>query len=208
MATSSWPDFHAFSCALAECNKHRAPVWSALVTAEMFCRDVTSTSELSSRFLRQKINSEGYFRHETVVVAPKSMVGTGCMLGAGTRLGEKSTLKRSVVGARCVIGSHVKLLNSVVLDDVQIDDNSVVQNCILCSGSHIQVGSLYCAASLFDSTILPTPEPKLLTNYFQENQPGQSSELYLYWASLCSQAARQIAGDVTLLNMVLSLLDP
>ena len=102
-------------------------------------RDVTSSPELAARFLSQKVNSEGYFRQETATVAAKTMVGPGCMLGAGTRLGEKTTLKRSVVGSRCAIGSHVKLLNSVVLDDVTIEDNCTVQNCILCSGSLVQV---------------------------------------------------------------------
>lgn len=100
---------------------------------------MTSSAELASRFLAQKVNSEGYFRHETVSVAPKTMVAAGCMLGPHTKVGEKSTLKRSVIGARCSIGSHVKLLNSVVLDDVTIEDNCTVQNCILCSGSQVQV---------------------------------------------------------------------
>ena len=61
------------------------------------------------------------------------------MLGKGSKVGEKCTVKRSVIGTGCTIGNHVKLLNSVLMDRVVVDEGCVVQNCILCSGSHLQV---------------------------------------------------------------------
>lgn len=57
------------------------------------CRDLTNP-ELASKFLTQKPNIEGYYRHETVTVAPKTTVAPGSMLGRGSRLGERCTVKR------------------------------------------------------------------------------------------------------------------
>lgn len=108
------------------------------------CRELTSP-ELASKFLTAKPNAEGYFRHETVSVAPKTTIAPGSMVGKGSKVGEKCTVKRSVIGMHCTIGSHVKLLNSVLMDRVTVEDGCNVQNCILCSGSHLQARSdLYC----------------------------------------------------------------
>lgn len=94
---------------------------------------------MAAKYLALKPNVEGYFRHETAAVAPRSTVAAGCMLGKGSRVGEKCTVKRSVLGAGCVLGSNVKLINSVLMDRVTVGDDCVVQNCILCNGSHLQV---------------------------------------------------------------------
>lgn len=106
----------------------------------LLCRDLTNP-ELASKFLTIKPNNEGYFRHDTVVVAPKTTIAAGSMVGKHSKIGEKCTIKRSVVGMNCSIGNHVKLLNSVLMDRVAIEDGCVVQNCILCSGAQLQVGS-------------------------------------------------------------------
>ncbi len=45
----------------------------------------------------------------------------------------------SVVGQNCVVGNQVKLVNSVLMDRVTVEDGCTVQNCILCSGCHLQV---------------------------------------------------------------------
>ena len=79
------------------------------------------------------------FVHETVTLGSKTTVATGCMLGRGSSLGDRCTIKRSVLGANCTLGANVKLINSVVMDRVTIGDGCQVQNCILCSGAHLQV---------------------------------------------------------------------
>ena len=56
----------------------------------------------------------------------------------------------SVVGENCLVGNHVKLVNSVLMDRVTVEDGCTVQNCILCSGCHLQV-----AQNLQPSPILP-----------------------------------------------------
>lgn len=37
-------------------------------------------------------------------------VGPQCMLGEGSQMGDKSSVKRSVIGRHCRIGSNVKVL--------------------------------------------------------------------------------------------------
>ena len=102
------------------------------------CREVTGT-ELASKFISLKPNIEGYFRHDSVTVAPRSTIAAGCMIGKGGKIGERCTIKRSVLGTNCSLGSNVKLINSVLMDRVVVEDGCTVQNCILCSGSHVQV---------------------------------------------------------------------
>lgn len=39
-----------------------------------------------------------------------------------TKIGERTTVKRSVVGRGCVIGKNVKLTGAIVMDNVKIGD--------------------------------------------------------------------------------------
>ena len=43
----------------------------------------------------------------------KTTVGAGCIIGPGTSIGDKGSVKRSVVGADCKIGSNAKVGHSV-----------------------------------------------------------------------------------------------
>jgi NDP-sugar pyrophosphorylase family protein len=47
------------------------------------------------------------------------------MVGDGTQVGEKSSIKKSVVGAHCVIGKNVKMVGCVITDHVMIGDKYV-----------------------------------------------------------------------------------
>ena len=51
-----------------------------------------------------------------VEIGAKSAVGSACIVGWGSKLGDKCTMKRSVMGRRCRTGSGVKIVNSVVHD--------------------------------------------------------------------------------------------
>jgi len=43
-------------------------------------------------------------------------------VGDGTRIDERTVVKRSVVGRQCVIGRDVKIINSVLMDHVTVPD--------------------------------------------------------------------------------------
>ncbi|KAG0576992.1 hypothetical protein M758_5G105800 [Ceratodon purpureus] len=76
--------------------------------------------------------------HETAQLGWKSTVGPQCMLGEGSTLGEKCSVKKSVVGRHCRIGSNVKIMNSVVMDYVTVEDGCTIQNSIICSNVNLQ----------------------------------------------------------------------
>ena len=97
-------------------------------------------SEHADRLLDAKLNAKhGNYVHEGVQIGSKTTVASACMVGRGSSLGDKCSVKRSVLGANCRLGSNVKIINSVLMDSVVVDDSCHVQNSIVCSGAHLQV---------------------------------------------------------------------
>ncbi len=47
-------------------------------------------------------------------------VGVECVVGEGTKLGERCSIKKSVIGKHCNIGDRVKIINSVIMNHVTI----------------------------------------------------------------------------------------
>ncbi|CAI5502596.1 unnamed protein product [Closterium sp. Naga37s-1] len=76
--------------------------------------------------------------HESVSLAAKATIGPHCMVGEGTSVGEKSSIKRSIIGRHCRIGAHVKLVNSVIMDHVTIGDGCLVQGSVVSSNVLMQ----------------------------------------------------------------------
>lgn len=81
--------------------------------------------------------------HNNIVLSsenfgPKTTIGPHCMVGEGSQLGDKCSVKRSVVGRHCRIGSNVKIVNSVVMNHVTIDDGCLIQASVICSNVHLQ----------------------------------------------------------------------
>ncbi|KAI5054871.1 hypothetical protein GOP47_0030016 [Adiantum capillus-veneris] len=76
--------------------------------------------------------------HPTAKLGYKSTVGPHCMLGEGSEMGDKCSIKRSVVGRHCRIGSGVKIMNSVVMDHVTLEDGCQIQGSVICSNAHLQ----------------------------------------------------------------------
>lgn len=64
-------------------------------------------------------------------IPPRSQVGNDAMFGEGSKLGERSSIKKSVVGANCCIGNNVKLVNCIVMDGVVIEDGCKIEGCII-----------------------------------------------------------------------------
>jgi len=76
--------------------------------------------------------------HPSAEYGAKTTIGPHCMLGEGSQLGDKCSVKRSVVGRHCRIGSNVKIVNSVVMNHVKIEDGCLIQGSIVCSNVHLQ----------------------------------------------------------------------
>jgi translation initiation factor eIF-2B subunit gamma len=100
-------------------------------------RDLTSF-ELASQLLTQKPNARfENFVHETVQIGNKSVVAAGCIVGKGSILGDKCSVKRSVIGATAKLGNNVKVVSSVIMDNVSIDEGCHIQNSVICSGARL-----------------------------------------------------------------------
>ncbi|EFJ29631.1 hypothetical protein SELMODRAFT_440774 [Selaginella moellendorffii] len=76
--------------------------------------------------------------HPSAQTGAKTAIGPQCIIGEGSELGEKCSVKRSVVGRHCRIGSNVKVINSVVMNHVTLEDGCLVQNSVICSNVHLQ----------------------------------------------------------------------
>ncbi|KAG9454850.1 hypothetical protein H6P81_007754 [Aristolochia fimbriata] len=76
--------------------------------------------------------------HPSAELGNKTTVGPNCMLGEGSQLGDKCSVKRSVIGSHCRIGSNVKVVNSVVMNHVTIEDGCSIQGSVICSNVHLQ----------------------------------------------------------------------
>ncbi|XP_026427436.1 translation initiation factor eIF-2B subunit gamma-like [Papaver somniferum] len=71
--------------------------------------------------------------HPSAELGSKTTVGPQCMLGEGSQLGDKCSVKRSLIGRHCRIGSNVKVANSVVMNHVTIGDGCSIQGSAVCS---------------------------------------------------------------------------
>lgn len=60
------------------------------------------------------------------------------MLGEGSQMGDKCSVKRSVIGRHCRIGANVKVVNSVVMNHVTIGDFCSIQGSVICSNVQLQ----------------------------------------------------------------------
>ncbi|XP_008451049.1 uncharacterized protein LOC103492452 isoform X1 [Cucumis melo] len=76
--------------------------------------------------------------HPSAQLGSKTTVGPHCMLGEGSQMGDKCSVKRSVIGRHCRIGSNVKIANSVVMDHVTIADGCSIQGSVICSNVQLQ----------------------------------------------------------------------
>ncbi|KAK4764651.1 hypothetical protein SAY86_025741 [Trapa natans] len=76
--------------------------------------------------------------HPSAELGSKTTVGPHCMLGEGSQMGDKCSVKRSVIGRHCRIGSNVKIVNSVVMNHVTIGDGCSIQGSVICSNVQIQ----------------------------------------------------------------------
>nr|GMC99525.1 translation initiation factor eIF-2B subunit gamma [Ipomoea batatas]GMD01257.1 translation initiation factor eIF-2B subunit gamma [Ipomoea batatas] len=76
--------------------------------------------------------------HPSSVLGSKTTVGPHCMLGEGSEMGDKCSVKKSIIGRHCRIGSNVKVVNSVVMNHVTIGDGCSIQGSVICSNVQLQ----------------------------------------------------------------------
>jgi translation initiation factor eIF-2B subunit gamma len=55
-------------------------------------------------------------------IDPKAQVSADSLVAATSRIGERTSIKKSLIGRHCVIGKNVRLSNAIVWDFVNIAD--------------------------------------------------------------------------------------
>lgn len=99
-----------------------------------------SYNEINKQISRHLMSVKKDFSniHSSESLKNKPQIGADCLVGKGTSIGEKTSVKRSVIGQHCTIGEKVKISNSVILDYVHVADGCSVQGCIV--SSNVQIG--------------------------------------------------------------------
>jgi translation initiation factor eIF-2B subunit gamma len=67
----------------------------------------------------------------------RTQVGTDCIVGSGSKIDERCSVKKSIIGQHCTIGKNCKISNSVIMGHVVIEDMVVLHGCIVCHNSTI-----------------------------------------------------------------------
>ncbi|CAD7696552.1 unnamed protein product [Ostreobium quekettii] len=96
-----------------------------------------ASPELCSRLVGVQSTKQDSYVHQTVELGNKATIASSCMVGEGTQVGDRSSIKRAVIGKKCRIGNNVKIINSVLLDGVKVGDSCHVQNSVIGAGSII-----------------------------------------------------------------------
>ncbi|RAL64685.1 hypothetical protein DID88_001717 [Monilinia fructigena] len=78
-----------------------------------------------------KFQRGGFCKENGVILARTCKIGKRTVLGAGTSVGDGSTIINSTVGRGCRIGKNVTIQNAYIWDDVVIGDGSFVDRSII-----------------------------------------------------------------------------
>nr|XP_023874790.1 translation initiation factor eIF-2B subunit gamma [Quercus suber] len=149
LANASTPSFHQLSGLGTNGSTqrtHKCCVYIAdnskycvrLNSIQAFCdinRDVIGEA---SRLSGYSFSPQNNIIHPSAELGLKTTVGPHCMLGEGSQMGDKCSVKRSVIGRHCRIGSNVKVANSVIMNHVTIGDGCSIQGSVICSNVQLQ----------------------------------------------------------------------
>ncbi|KAL7419109.1 Translation initiation factor eIF-2B subunit gamma [Cryptotrichosporon argae] len=72
------------------------------------------------------------------LISASAQISPDSLLGEGTRVGERASIKKCVVGRHCVIGRGAKITGCVLWDFVVVEENARIENSILCA--NVRVG--------------------------------------------------------------------
>ncbi|OIW00498.1 hypothetical protein TanjilG_24228 [Lupinus angustifolius] len=151
LANASEPTFHLrYALGLNGCpsvrRTHKCSVYIA--GSNKYCTRLNSIqaySDINRDVIGEASHLSGYsFSAHNNIIDPsadlgtKTTVGPHCMLGEGSQMGDKCSVKRSVIGRHCRIGANVKVVNSIIMNHVTIGDNCSIQGSVICSNVQLQ----------------------------------------------------------------------
>ncbi|KAE9610432.1 hypothetical protein Lal_00006059 [Lupinus albus] len=151
LANASEPTFHLrYALGLNGCpsvrRTHKCCVYIA--GSSKYCTRLNSIqaySDINRDVIGEASHLSGYsFSAHNNIIDPsadlgaKTTVGPHCMLGEGSQMGDKCSVKRSVIGRHCRIGANVKVVNSIIMNHVTIGDSCSIQGSVICSNVQLQ----------------------------------------------------------------------
>ena len=77
----------------------------------------------------------------TAEINALAQLGPDCIVGEGTKVSERTSVKKSVIGAHCNVGKFVKISNSIIMDYVTLEDGVKLETCIISSGAIVRAKS-------------------------------------------------------------------
>ncbi|CAN7034064.1 unnamed protein product [Brassica oleracea var. botrytis] len=147
LSNASWPTFHqVYESGLDIRKTHKCCVYIA--DESKYCvrlNSIQAFMDVNRDVIGDANHLSGYsfsahhnIVHPSAELGSKTTVGPHCMLGEGSQVGDKCSVKRSVIGRHCRIGSNVKVVNSVVMDHATIGDGCSIQGSVICSNAQLQ----------------------------------------------------------------------
>ncbi|KAM4641377.1 translation initiation factor eIF2B subunit gamma [Discoglossus pictus] len=79
--------------------------------------------------------------HSSATIADRLMVGPDSMIGAGTQVGEKTSVKHSLLGSNCCIKDRVKITNCIIMNGVTVHEGCSLQGSVICNQAVIESGA-------------------------------------------------------------------
>ncbi|MEE6495248.1 hypothetical protein FKM82_001992 [Ascaphus truei] len=76
--------------------------------------------------------------HPSALITDRLLVGADSMIGAGTQVGERTSIKHSVVGSNCCIRDKVKITNCVIMNGVTVHEGCTLHGSVICNQAVIE----------------------------------------------------------------------
>ncbi|KAI5627859.1 translation initiation factor eIF-2B subunit gamma, partial [Silurus asotus] len=79
--------------------------------------------------------------HPSAVVSERCLVGGDSIIGAGSQIADKTSIKRSTIGASTTVKEKVKITNSIIMNGVTIEEGCNIQGSVICNNAVIGRGA-------------------------------------------------------------------
>ncbi|KAH8080294.1 UDP-3-O-glucosamine N-acyltransferase [Cristinia sonorae] len=94
--------------------------------------------ELNRHFLSQSSYTLPTDPESRALIDAKAQISADSMVGHTTKVGERTTIKKSIIGKHCVIGKMARIVGCIIFDHCVIADGVKLDGCIL--GTNTSVG--------------------------------------------------------------------
>ncbi|XP_030062830.1 translation initiation factor eIF2B subunit gamma [Microcaecilia unicolor] len=79
--------------------------------------------------------------HPSAQITDRNLVGSDCVIGSSTQVGEKTSVSASVIGSACVLKENVRIAKCVVMNSVIIEEGCSIHRSVICNSAWIKKGA-------------------------------------------------------------------